>query len=121
MRVPIVLHRDIYREVGLQIRAARLRRALTLEQVAALSGLSAAYVGQVERAVKKPSLRTLAILAQALGVAPGTLCPTNHAPVERVIKEKSLDALIACHPPKERQFIRRAVEEMSRALKKLRR
>lgn len=121
MHAPVVLHRDVYREVGLQIRAARLRRALTLEQLAALSGLSSAYVGQVERSVKKPSLRTLAILAQALGVAIAALVPGSHAPVEKVVKEKSLDALIACHPPKERQFITRAVEELSRALKKLRR
>jgi transcriptional regulator with XRE-family HTH domain len=120
MRAPVILHRDIYREVGTQLRSVRLRRGLTLEQLAALSGLSAAYIGQVERSVKKPSLRTLAILAQALGVSPASLCP-NHAPTEKVVKEKSLDALVACHPPKERQFITRAVEEMSRSLKKLRR
>jgi transcriptional regulator with XRE-family HTH domain len=60
--------KDIYCEVGEAIRAKRVRRGLTLEDLAELSNLHPSYIGQIERNKKKASLETVGALARALGV-----------------------------------------------------
>lgn len=114
------LERDVYREVGEAIRAARKGLGLTLEQLGELSGLSPAYIGQVERDVKKASLQTLAALARALGMSVGAFFPPDGV-VARLPKRESIDALLAAHPPRERLFLADAVRRLARGLKTLRR
>ena len=65
----------IYREVGLRIRALRLRRKLTLEQLGEASGLHPSYIGLIERNVKKCSLRTVNLIAKGLKVPIRKLFP----------------------------------------------
>jgi transcriptional regulator with XRE-family HTH domain len=65
--------KSVYLVVGESIRAYRLQRGLTLEDLAELSRLHASYIGQIERNAKKSSLETIATLAQALGVPVGAL------------------------------------------------
>jgi transcriptional regulator with XRE-family HTH domain len=54
--------------VGAQIRRRRRERALTLAQVAELSGLNIGYLSQLENDKASPSLETLAALGEALDV-----------------------------------------------------
>lgn len=60
-------------QLGARIRNARLRKRLTIEQVADHSGLSKGFLSRVEREVTSPSVATLMKICQVLGVTPGSL------------------------------------------------
>lgn len=60
--------RDVYQKVATKIREFRGRRGLTQERLAFEAGLNRAYIGYIERGERKPSLETLAKIADALGV-----------------------------------------------------
>lgn len=65
-------------EVGQRIRALRRMRRLSLETVASRTGLSIGFVSQIERGLSSPSLRVLAMLADALGVGLAALFGTDN-------------------------------------------
>jgi transcriptional regulator with XRE-family HTH domain len=65
-----------YREAeifGQTIRQARLERHWTQEELADKAGLTATYVGQLERGDKIPSLTVVLKLARGLAIAPSRL------------------------------------------------
>jgi len=55
--------------LGAVIRAERARRGLALRPLASRAGLTASYLGEVERGLKEPSSETLARLADALDLS----------------------------------------------------
>ena len=57
-----------YRMIGTRIRAYRRERGLTQEQLAEDAEISAPFLSNVERAVKKAGLSVLLRIAEALGV-----------------------------------------------------
>lgn len=58
----------LWREaVGARLRRMRLRRRLTLAEVAAAAGISPQYLSEIERGLKDPSSEMLAAVAGALG------------------------------------------------------
>lgn len=59
--------------LGKRIRALRKEAKLTQEELAERAGLSANYVGEIERGERNPSALALFALARGLGVQPGTL------------------------------------------------
>ncbi|GJE13732.1 hypothetical protein FOHLNKBM_4796 [Methylobacterium longum] len=61
------------RAVGRRLRALRQERRLSLETVAASTGLSIGFISQVERGLSSPSLRVLALLADTLQTGIGGL------------------------------------------------
>jgi transcriptional regulator with XRE-family HTH domain len=58
---------------GREVRKRRKAKSLTIEQLAELAGISANYLGAVERGTVNPSVSTIQALAKGLGVAPGEL------------------------------------------------
>ncbi len=56
--------------IGRQIRLLRTRRGLTLQQLGQASGLSAAFLSQVEREMTSLSVSSLGSIAKALSVRP---------------------------------------------------
>src|SRR6266508_4380555 len=58
--------------LGERVRERRRERGMTLAQVAG-DELSVALVSKIERGLVSPSLSTLEVLAQRLGVTPGAL------------------------------------------------
>lgn len=59
--------------VGANVRRLRKERGLTQEALAAKTGKTVRYVAGVERGQENPSIRTLAMIAAALGVGPADL------------------------------------------------
>lgn len=59
--------------VGKRLREARIRRNLVIDDVAAASGRSRAYISQVETGKASPSLETVQMLADALGISVSSL------------------------------------------------
>ena len=61
--------------IGKRLNALRKRMGLTLQQLGDLSGLSAAFLSQVERELTSPSVSSLASIAKALDVSPSYFFP----------------------------------------------
>lgn len=57
--------------LGANIRRARKRRDLTIEQVSAASGMSISFISQVERDLISPSVNSLQKISRALGIQIG--------------------------------------------------
>jgi transcriptional regulator with XRE-family HTH domain len=58
----------VFAGIGLQIRATRKRRRLTLEEVATAAGLTTGYLSQIERGLAVPTLTALKRIADSLSV-----------------------------------------------------
>lgn len=61
---------DMRRLVGRNVRERRLAAGLTQEQLAERSGFSQQYISGLERGSRNPTVVSLFMLAQALGVTP---------------------------------------------------
>ena len=61
--------------IGKKLNTLRKSKSLTLQQVSNLSGLSVAFLSQVERELTSPSVSSLASIARALEVAPSFFFP----------------------------------------------
>lgn len=82
--------------IGKNIRAYRQAKKLRQEDLAEKTGLSANYVGMVERGEKIPSLETFICIANALGVSADMLLTdvldTGYTVKDSILAEK-LDKL----------------------------
>lgn len=61
--------------IGRSIQAHRKKRNLTIQQLGALSGVSAGSIGSYERGVTVPKRRALEKIARALDIPPEKLLP----------------------------------------------
>jgi transcriptional regulator with XRE-family HTH domain len=59
---------DVVQSIGRRLRSARQERGLTLRQVAKSSGLTAAFISQLERGDTSASVSSLVKIASALGI-----------------------------------------------------
>lgn len=59
---------------GLNVRRLRLKKGLSQSTLAKRAGLSANYVGTLERGIQNPSLKTLERLAKGLGCSMSETC-----------------------------------------------
>ena len=60
---------DMRKLVGRNVRRIRLKKGLTQEQFAVVSGFSQQYISGLERGRRNPTVVTLYELAKALGVS----------------------------------------------------
>jgi transcriptional regulator with XRE-family HTH domain len=70
--------------VGARIRALRRERGLTIEQLAAATGLTKGFISQLERDRTQPSLSSIARICDALGVRLSQLF--EHEPAPAVVR-----------------------------------
>lgn len=84
---------DVAATVGRNVRALRRQRRMTIDGLAAASGLSRGTVIQVESARGNPSITTLCTLAAALGVGVASLVSADSAPRVTVRAGSSAAAL----------------------------
>jgi transcriptional regulator with XRE-family HTH domain len=64
---------DLVQLLGQNVRAHRKARGMSQEQLALDAGMKRAYLSDLERGTRNPSIRALERLAHALGVAPEEL------------------------------------------------
>ena len=64
---------DMNIALGRAVREAREARGMTQESLAALAGLDRTYISGVERGVRNPTVRSLALVARALESRPSLL------------------------------------------------
>lgn len=64
---------ELARIFGRKVRAQRLAKGLTLEDLAHDSGLSYSYLGQLERGRRNPTLKIVSAIAVALTADASTL------------------------------------------------
>ncbi len=76
---------QIAQRVGANIRRLREMRRWTVEHFAYLTGLSAVYVGLIERGRREPSLAAIEIIAEALSVPIGDLFGSREVMSEQAI------------------------------------
>jgi transcriptional regulator with XRE-family HTH domain len=70
-----VMNEPVDKSVGARIRGCRKAGTVSLKAVAERTGLSIGYLSQIERGISSPSLRAVALVADALGVDFATLFP----------------------------------------------
>lgn len=76
---PLAARNEVPR-VGARVRALRRERGLTIEQVAAASGLTKGFISQLERDRTQPSLSSIARICDALGVRLSHIFERDPAP-----------------------------------------
>ena len=64
---------DLKEAMAINLRRIRHEKHLTQEELAHLAGLSARYIGAIERADKSASVTVLGQISAALGVEPAVL------------------------------------------------
>ena len=70
-----------YKEVGRRIRYYRRKKGFTQEQLAFEIQTSAAYLSNIERAVKKPSLQKLMQISETLNISIDDLVSPSPFPI----------------------------------------
>ncbi|TDQ02275.1 XRE family transcriptional regulator [Leifsonia sp. 115AMFTsu3.1] len=60
-------------KIGAKLRASRLAQQITIDQLAASTGLSKGFISRVERDESSPSVATLVMICQALSLQIGAL------------------------------------------------
>jgi transcriptional regulator with XRE-family HTH domain len=77
--VPLATRNDAPK-VGARVRSLRRERGLTIEQLAAATGLTKGFISQLERDRTAPSLSSIARICDALGVALSRIFEPEPAP-----------------------------------------
>lgn len=62
-----------YKDFGKRVRTVRRQQGMTQEELAEKVGISASFLGHIERGSRIASLETLVLLCNALKVSPQTL------------------------------------------------
>ena len=75
-----ILGMEITKLIGRNLRAYRLRRQWSQEDLAVASGVHRTYISGLERGVRNPSVIIVGRLATALGIEPGALFKKDICP-----------------------------------------
>lgn len=68
-----MLAMDITVRFGRNLRAYRMQRQLSQEDLGEIAGLHRTYISGLERGIRNPSIRIVAQIAAALEIEPGDL------------------------------------------------
>lgn len=68
---------DVAKQLGLRIRELRNERHMSQEELSFKAGISPAHLGQIERALKNPTIDTIAKISAALDIPTAALFSTK--------------------------------------------
>jgi transcriptional regulator with XRE-family HTH domain len=84
--------------IGARVRALRRERGLTIEQIAAATGLTKGFISQLERDRTQPSLSSIARICDALGVRLSHVFERDPAPaLVRHTERPEIDTYFPTH------------------------
>lgn len=72
---------EIAKQLGQRIRDLRCERSMSQEELSFKAGISPAHLGQIERAVKNPTIDTVAKISAALDLPVAALFTMEEVPV----------------------------------------
>jgi len=106
--------KDLYTRIGQRIREARHTKGWTIQRLAEVVDIDPSFMGQIERGVGIPSLRTLARVADALGIRLKDLFDfeKDHPSSDFVVREAT--ALMTQRPRRDRQRALKILRELFR-------
>ena len=110
---------SVYRDIGKHVRAKRLQQDLTLEDLSELAGVHASYIGQIERGTKKFSLKTVSVLAIALGVPIASLFAAI-LPARGESPSGRICATLRANTDAERRVVIDIIKHLAKGLRRLR-
>lgn len=99
---------DVSKELGMRIRQLRAEKHMSQEELAFKAGISAAHLGQIERATKNPTVDTVVKISSALGVSVSSLFSGNisEAPAQSTVVEKINAQLSAMNQAEQKDILR---------------
>ncbi len=106
---------DIYAKIGSCVRERRLQLGMTQEELGERAELHPSYIGQIERGIKKSSLKTLALLAAALDVRLGELLDESPGR-PRSAWEGKIDALLRDKSDAQKEILYSTLRHLSKEL-----
>ena len=94
-----------YNSVGLRIRHKRTEQGITQEELAFQINTSAAYISNIERGIKKPSLQKLSDIADVLHITVNDLIYDNPNNIANPSFEDEIQSLLShCKPDKRKRL-----------------
>lgn len=112
--------KDIYAVLADQIRARRKVAKLSIEKLAELAGVGAGFLAHIETNQKKPSVATLAKIADALQVSVGDLFKQRPLPPLNANQHLALQLAhsLSNKTPAQRKAIVNTIRAMAKSFKK---
>ena len=93
------MHMNInYKTIGKRIKAVRIKKHVTQEQLAFQINSSPAYISNIERGIKRPSLQKLVEIADVLGVTVNDFI-YNSSESNPIIANNELSDIISEYTP----------------------
>ena len=102
-----------YKSIGKRIRHYRKRRGYTQEQLGLSINTSGAYISNIERGVKKPSLDNLVSIAETLDITVNDMI----MPMYDELDQKKISDLLSRCSPHERTRLESSLYEIMTILK----
>ena len=99
---------DIAMQLGQRIRDLRTERHMSQEELSFKAGISPAHLGQIERALKNPTIDTVAKIAAALDIPVATLFTMDSvsAPSQNAIIGKINAQLLGMSEEEQKDILR---------------
>lgn len=99
---------NVYERIAERIRAIRKAQGLSMETLAERAGMTASYLGQIERGERKFSLQMLVNIRTALGVPPSYFFPRSkqgNAKIPKLPLTRRIMGVLEGLPPKQREVV----------------
>lgn len=99
---------EIAKQLGQRIRELRNERHMSQEELSFKAGISPAHLGQIERALKNPTIDTVSKIAAALGVPVSTLFTEDSVsvPLQNTTVEKINAQLLSMNEDEQKDVLR---------------
>ena len=99
---------EIAKQLGQRIRELRNERHMSQEELSFKAGISPAHLGQIERALKNPTIDTVSKIAAALGVPVSTLFTEDSVcvPLQNTTIEKINAQLLSMNEDEQKDVLR---------------
>jgi transcriptional regulator with XRE-family HTH domain len=88
---------------GQRVRQARKKLAWTLEQASERADLSAKFLGEIERGMRRPSFESILALARALNVSPIVFFQFEEERMDATAVRERIDGVLAGHTAEQLQ------------------